>query len=63
MRASKLREENAFSEWTIRTDHAERRIARALRICVGNHIRQMYGGLLNEPVPAKIADLLQRLDR
>ena len=57
------RKGNAFSEWTKRADDAERRIARALRICVGNHIRQMYGDLLNEPIPPKIADLLRRLDR
>jgi len=63
MRDSKLREGKSFSEWTIRADDAERRIARALRICVGNHIRQMYGDLLNEPMPPKIADLLRRLDR
>jgi hypothetical protein len=63
MRDSKLREGNAFSDWTMRADDAERQIARALRICVGNHIRQMYGDLLNEPIPPKIADLLRRLDR
>ena len=43
-------------------DDADARIARAIRICVGNHLREMYGDLLNEPIPPKIADLLHRLD-
>ena len=63
MRESNLRELRAFSEWTISADDAERRIARALKICVGNHIRQMYGEVLSEPIPPKITDLLRRLDR
>jgi hypothetical protein len=58
--SSNLRESNSFSEWTI---SADARIARAIRICVGNHLRGMYGGLLNEPIPPKIADLLRRLER
>jgi len=63
MRKSALPEQNAFYEWTIRADDAERRIARAIRICAGNHVREMYGDLLNEPIPPKLADLLSRLDR
>jgi len=63
MRESNLPERNAFSEWTIRADDADSRIARAIRICVGNHVREMYGDLLNEPIPPKLADLLRRLDR
>jgi len=63
MRETNLRELNAFTEWTISADDAERRVARALRICVGNHIREMYGEVLSEPIPPKIADLLRRLDR
>jgi len=51
-----------FSEWTISADDADARIARAIRICVGNYIREMYGDLLKEPIPPKIADLLRRLD-
>ncbi len=39
------------------------RIARAIRICVGNYIREMYREVVKEPVPPKIADLLRRLDR
>jgi hypothetical protein len=58
-----LQETKSFSEWTISADDADSRIARAIRICVGNHLRGMYGGLLNEPIPPKIADLLRRLDR
>ncbi len=34
---------NPFSEWTISVDDADARIARAIRICVGNYIREMYG--------------------
>jgi len=62
MRESTLREQKAFSEWTITADDAERRIARAIRICVGNG-GETYGDLLNEPIPPKLADLLRRLDR
>ena len=63
MRETNLRGLNAFTEWTISADDAERRIARALRICVGNHIREMCGEVLSGPIPPKIADLLRRLDR
>jgi hypothetical protein len=63
MPESNLRERNALSEWAIRADDADHRIARAIRICVGNHLRGMYGGLLNEPIPPKIAGLLRSLDR
>ena len=52
-----------FSEWTISADDADARIARAIRICVGNYIREMYGDLLKEPIPPRIAKLLRRLDR
>jgi hypothetical protein len=63
MRESNIREQNAFFEWTIRADEAERRIARAMRICVGNELRQIYGHLPNDPIPPRIADLLRRLER
>ena len=60
--SSNLRETKSFSEWTITADDADARIARAIRICVGNHIREMYGDVVKEPIPPKIADLLRRLD-
>ena len=60
--SSNLWESNSFSEWTISADDVDARIARAIRICVGNYIREMYGDLLTEPIPPKIADLLRRLD-
>ena len=43
-------------------DDAERRIAHAMRLCVGNHLREMYGEVLKEPLPRRIADLLRPLD-
>jgi hypothetical protein len=46
----------------ITADDTERRVARALRICVGNEVRKLYGDVPNEPIPSKIADLLHRLD-
>ena len=61
--SSNLREIKSFSEWTISADDADARIARAIRICVGNHLRGMYGDLLNKPIPPRLADLLRRLDR
>jgi len=63
MVGSNLRKQDAFSEWTITADNAERRVARAIRICVGKHLQEMYGEILKDPVPPKIADLLRRLDR
>jgi len=61
MLKSNLRKENALSEWTITADDANHRIARAIRICVGNHLREMYGETPKEPIPPKIAGLLRRL--
>jgi hypothetical protein len=55
-----VRERNA--KWTMTGDDTERRVARALRICVGNEVRKMYGNVPNEPIPSKIADLLHRLE-
>jgi hypothetical protein len=57
------RERNLFSEWTITAGDAEHRLARAMRLCVGNELRKMYGEVLKEPIPRKIADLLHRLDQ
>jgi hypothetical protein len=56
-----LREWGAFYERN--GDDTERRVARALRICVGNEVRKLYGEVPNEPIPSKIADLLHRLDQ
>jgi hypothetical protein len=56
------RERNQFSEWTITADDAEHRLARAMRLCVGNELRRIYGDVLEEPIPLKIADLLNRMD-
>jgi hypothetical protein len=55
---SNLWDRNA--EWTITADDTERRVARALRICVGNEVRKLYGDVPNEPIPSKIVDLLHR---
>jgi len=60
---SNLRESNPFSEWTISADDADARIARAIRICVGDYVREMYSEVLKEPIPPRIAKLLRRLDR
>jgi len=60
---SNLWEGNAFCEWTITADDTERRVARALRICVGNEVRKLYGDVPNGPIPSKIANLLHRLDQ
>ncbi len=54
---------NPFSEWTISADDADARIARAIRICVGDYVQEMYSEVLKEPIPPKIAKLLRRLDR
>jgi hypothetical protein len=51
-----------FSEWTISANDADARIARAIRICVGRHIQKMFGDVVKEPIPPKIANLLRRLD-
>ena len=57
-----LRTLDAFSKWAITADDAERRLARAMKICVGNELRKMWQGVLDEPLPLEIADLLHRLD-
>ncbi len=62
MRGSILQERKPFSEWTITAGDAEARIARALRLCVGNHLREIYGEVLKESLPPRIADLMHRLD-
>jgi len=54
---------NAFHEWTNTADDTERRVARALRICIGDEVRKLYGDVPSEPIPSKIADLLHRLDQ
>jgi len=61
--SSNLRESNPFSEWTITADEADARIARAIRIAVGNYVREMYSEVLKEPIPPRIANLLRHLDR
>ena len=53
---------DAFCERTISSDDVDHRLARAIRICVGNEVRQMYNGVIKEEMPPKIADLLRRLD-
>ena len=55
--SSNLRESNPFSEWTITADEADARIARAIRIAVGNYVREMYSEVLKEPIPPRIANL------
>jgi hypothetical protein len=60
--ASYSRKSTPFSEWTITADNAEARIAKAIRICVGNYIREMYSGVPKEPIPPKISHLLLHLD-
>jgi len=62
MSESDLRESNSFLKWTITADDADARIARAIRICVGNHIRKMYGDVVQEPLPPNLTELLRRLD-
>jgi hypothetical protein len=60
--SSNLRESKSFSKWTISADEVDARLARAIRISVGNGIRAMYSELLKEPISPKIANLLHRLD-
>ncbi len=62
MRDADVRESGPFSEWTISAGDVDARIARAIRLCVGNHLREMYGEVLKEPIPPRIANLLGRLD-
>jgi hypothetical protein len=53
---------DAFLEWPIISGDVDHRFARAIRICVGNEIREMYSGVPKEELPPKIAGLLRRLD-
>ena len=63
MQKATVRKRDVFSEWAITADDAERRLARAMRICVGNEVRKMYGDALDEPISPKIANLLHRLEQ
>ena len=63
MPSTKFRDRNSLSQWTIKADDADERVARAIRICVGRELQGMYRDLLNEPLPPKITDLLHRLDK
>jgi len=53
---------DAFFEWPIISGDVDHRFARAIRICVGNEISEMYSGVPKEELPPEIADLLRRLD-
>ena len=55
--------ENAFREWTVTADDNERRVARALMICIGTEVKRLHEDVPNEPMPSKIADLLHCLDQ
>jgi hypothetical protein len=57
-----MRKPSLFSEWTISAEDVDVRVANAIRICAGDHIRNMYSDLLKEPLPPKIAELARRLD-
>ena len=52
---------DAFLQWPISSGDVDPRVARAIRICVGKEIREMYSGVLKEELPPKIASLLRRL--
>ena len=62
MPAARIRDRNSTSQWTIKADDVDERIARAIRICVGRELQGMYRELLKEPLPSKITDLLHRLE-
>jgi len=55
--------QDGFSEWTISPGDVDARIARAIRLCVGNSLREIYGEAVAEPIPPMIAGLLRRLER
>jgi hypothetical protein len=42
-------ESHTFAQWTITVGDAERRIARALRICIGNELRKIYAACRASP--------------
>jgi hypothetical protein len=52
---------DGFSEWTISPGDVDARVARAIRLCVGNSLREIYGEA--EPIPPMIAGLLRRLEK
>ena len=55
--------QDGFSEWTISPGDVDARIARAIRLCVGNSLREIYGEAVAEPIPPMIAGLLRRLEK
>ena len=54
---------DGFSEWTISPGDVDARIARAIRLCVGISLREIYDEAVAEPIPPMIAGLLRRLER
>jgi hypothetical protein len=58
-----LKDQSPFPESRMQGGEPDERIARAaIRKAVGRHLEKMYKGLLEEPLPPNIVDLLRRLD-
>jgi hypothetical protein len=49
--------------WPMSQTEVEERLARSMRLCVAEHVRELYAGVLDEKLPPQIAMLLRRLDR
>jgi len=48
--------------WPTNQEEVEARLARSIRMCVAEHVRELYGGIVEEKLPPEIATLLRRLD-
>jgi len=53
---------SSLFQWSNSPDDFDARYARAIRKCVGRELQKIYGEVLKEKIPPKIADLLCRLD-
>jgi hypothetical protein len=60
---SAMQQSKAYRElWPTSQVEVEARLARSIRLCVAEHLREVYAGVLDEKLPPEIATLLRRLD-
>ena len=48
--------------WPDSQEEVDAWLSRSIRLCVGEHVRELYGGVVEEKLPPRIVDLLRQLD-
>ena len=63
LKISAMQQVKALREsWPTSQEEIDARLARSIRLCVAEHVRELYDGIAEEKLPPRIADLLRRLD-